>query len=67
MSKIWKATVVVSVLLNFVCFAAIAVIVEVLIDAQWENLRLFHQLSGDQQALRRELNAATTRLELGKP
>ena len=63
MSKAWKATVVLSVALNFVCFAAIAIIVDALIDAQWENLGLFHQLSGDQQALRRELHAATARFE----
>lgn len=67
MSKIWKVAVVVSVLLNFVSFAAIAIMAEALIDAQWANLNLFHQLSGDQQALRRELNAATERLELGEP
>ena len=63
MSKAWKAAVVFSVALNFVSFAAIGIMVDALIDAQWENLGLFHQLSGDQQALRRELHAATARIE----
>jgi hypothetical protein len=63
MSKAWKATVVLSVALNFVSFAAIGFMVDRLIDAQWENLGLFHQLSGDQQELRRELHAATARFE----
>ncbi len=63
MSKTWKATVVLSVALNLVCFVAIAVMAGALVDAQWKNISLFQQLSGDQQALRRELNAATARFE----
>jgi len=62
-SKAWKVAVVFSFVLNAICFAAIAIMVDVVIDAQWENLGLFHQLSGDQQALRRELNAATAQFE----
>ncbi len=65
MSKAWKATVVLSVALNVVSFGAILVTVEALLDAQWENLSLFQQLSGDQQALRRELHAATARFGFG--
>ena len=65
MSKMWKATVVLSVALNLVCFAAIAVMADALVDAQWENVSLFQQLSGDQQVLRRELNAATAWFETG--
>ncbi len=65
MSKTWKATVVLSVALNLVCFVAIAVMTGALLDAQWKNVSLFQQLSKDQQALRRELNAATARFEAG--
>jgi len=65
MSKTWKATVVLSVALNVVCFVAIAVMAGALMDAQWENVNLFQRLSKDQQALRRELNAATARFETG--
>ena len=65
MSKMWKATVVLSVALNLVCFAAIAVMADALVDAQWENVSLFQQLSGDQQVLRRELNAAIAWFEVG--
>lgn len=67
MSKAWKVAVVFSVALNFVSFAAIGFMVDRLIDAQWENLGLFHQLSGDQQALRRELHAVAARFEDGSP
>lgn len=63
MSKLWKALVILSVTLNFVGFAATGVLSSALLDAQWENLKLFHQLSSDQQALRRELHATTARLE----
>ena len=49
MSKMWKATVVLSVALNLVSCVAIAVMVDALVDAQWENVSLFQQLSGDQQ------------------
>ena len=38
---------------------------DALVDAQWENVSLFQQLSGDQQVLRRELNAATAWFETG--
>jgi len=65
MSKMWKATVVLSVALNLVCFVALAVMADALVDAQWENVSLFQQLSGDQQVLRRELNAATAWFEAG--
>ncbi len=65
MSKTWKATVVLSVALNLVSFVAIAVMTRALLDAQWKNVSLFQQLSKDQQALRRELNAATARFEAG--
>ena len=63
MSKTWKATVVFSVALNVVCFVAIAVMAGALVDAQGENVNLFQRLSKDQQALRRELNAATARFD----
>ena len=65
MSKTWKATILLSVMLNLVSFAALAVMADALLDAQWENLSLFQQLSGDQQALRRQLNATTARFEAG--
>lgn len=64
MSKFWKATVVLSVTLNLVSFVAIVLMADAQRDAQWENLSLFHQLSVDQQALRRELNDTNTRFEL---
>ncbi len=63
MSKTWKATVVLSVALNLVCFVAIAVMTGALLDAQGKNVSLFQKLSGDQQSLRRELDAATARFD----
>lgn len=58
MTKKWKAVVLVSLSLNLVCFLVIADVGERLVDAQLENLSLFMKLSSDQQALRRDLNAA---------
>ena len=57
MSKAWKIVIVLSLSLNLVCLVVISRMTEVFVDAQQENLGLFMQLSGDQQALRRELNA----------
>lgn len=57
MSKKWKAVVILSLSLNLTCFVVISRMTEVFVDAQQENLGLFMQLSGDQQELRRELNA----------
>ncbi len=67
MTKIWKATVVLSILLTRVSFAAIAVVVKLQNAAQWENLGLFQKLSSDRQALRRELNQAKIRFENDVP
>jgi hypothetical protein len=58
MTKKWKAVILVSLSLNLVCFLVIADVGERLVDAQLENLSLFMKLSADQQALRRDLNAA---------
>jgi hypothetical protein len=58
MTKRWKAVVLVSLSLNLVCFLVIADVGERLVNAQLENLSLFMKLSADQQALRRDLNAA---------
>lgn len=57
MSKTWKVVVMLSLSLNLVCLVVISRMTEVFVDAQQENLGLFMQLSDDQQALRRELNA----------
>ena len=65
MTRAWKVTVVLSVSLNIACFVAIGGIAERLVDEQAANLKLFMQLSVDQQALRRALNEATARLESG--
>lgn len=56
MTKTWKAVVILSLSLNFFSFLAITRMSEAFIDAQRENLGLFLRISGDQQALRRELN-----------
>jgi hypothetical protein len=65
MSRVWKATVILSVALNLVCFVAIAKMSGALVAAESENLSLFQKLSRDQQALRRQLNEATARFEAG--
>lgn len=58
MTKKWKAVVLLSLSLNLGCFVVVVDIGQRLVDAQLENLNLFLKLSSDQQALRRELNAA---------
>jgi hypothetical protein len=56
-TRTWKVVVLLSLSLNLVCIVVITRMAEVFVDAQRENVGLFLQLSGDQQALRRELNA----------
>lgn len=57
MTNFWKTVVIVSLSLNLACLVALSRMSDVFLDAQKENLGLFLQLSGDQQELRRELNA----------
>jgi hypothetical protein len=66
MTKKWKAVVLFSLVLNLVCFLIIADVGERLVDAQLENLNLFLKLSADQQALRRDLNAAKATFNHGR-
>lgn len=66
MSTMWKIVVVLSLLLNLVCFAEIASIGERLVDAQLENLDLFQKLSADQQTLRRQLNHTAAQINGGE-
>jgi hypothetical protein len=65
MTTKWKIFVLLSLTLNLVCFATIASLGELLVQAQAENLSLFHKLSVDQQSLRRELNQAAAQFNGG--
>lgn len=66
MTKKWKAVVLFSLSLNLVCLVVVVDLGNKLVDAQLENLNLFLKLSSDQQALRRELNAAKTTFDKGR-